>query len=73
MSASFIKELLRRATLFAAEEGGELVVTDRHVTEALDELLIAGGTLIMRLLGGEPTPEPGSGGPTSLGWFDEER
>ena len=56
-SASFIKELLRRATLLAAEEGGELVVTDRHVLEALDELLVAGGTLTMRLLGGEPPPD----------------
>jgi ATP-dependent 26S proteasome regulatory subunit len=55
-SASFIKELLRRATLLAAEEGGVLVVTDRHVFEALDELLVAGGTLTMRLLGGEPPP-----------------
>src|SRR3712207_2219779 len=43
VSASFIKELLRRASLIAAEEGGDLVVGDRHVTEALDELLIAGG------------------------------
>jgi hypothetical protein len=56
-SASFIKELLRRATLLAAEEGGELVLTDRHVFEALDELLVAGGTLTMRLLGGEPPPD----------------
>jgi hypothetical protein len=53
VSASFIKELLRRATLFAAEVGGDLVVTDRHANEALDELLVAGGTLTMRLLGGE--------------------
>jgi hypothetical protein len=56
-SASFIKELLRRATLLAAEEGGELVLTDRHVFEALDELLVAGGTLTMRLLGGVPPPD----------------
>lgn len=54
VSASFIKELLRRATLFAAEEGGDLTVTDRHVNEALDELLVAGGALTVRLLGGEP-------------------
>lgn len=60
VSASFIKELLRRATLFAAEEGGELVVTDRHVSEALDEILVAGGTLTMRLLGGKP-PAPDDG------------
>ena len=58
-SASFIKELLRRSALFAAEEEGEIVVTDRHVNEALDELLVAGGTLTMRLLGGEsPGTDP---------------
>lgn len=61
-SASFIKELLRRATLFAAEEEGDLVVTDRHVSEALDELLVAGGTLTMRLLGVEP-PDTDGGSP----------
>jgi hypothetical protein len=65
-SASFIKELLRRATLFAAEEEGELVVTDRHVGEALDELLVAGGTLTTRLLGGEPPPPDA---PSS--WFED--
>ena len=65
-SASFIKELLRRATLLAAEEGGELVVTDRHVFEALDELLVAGGTLTMRLLGGGPPPDA-----SSRGWFED--
>jgi hypothetical protein len=54
VSAAFIKELLRRATLFAAEEGDDLTVTDRQVNEALDELLVAGGTLTVRLLGGEP-------------------
>ena len=57
VSPAFIKELLRRAALIAAEEGGDLVVEDRHVSEALDELLIAGGTLTLRLLGGEgPIP-----------------
>jgi hypothetical protein len=64
-SASFIKELLRRATLFAAEEEGDLVVTDRHVGEALDELLVAGGTLTMRLLGAEP-PDT-----TPPDWFED--
>ena len=39
VSASFIKELLRRATLFAAEDGGELIVTDQHLVGALDEIL----------------------------------
>ena len=64
-SASFIKELLRRATLFAAEEEGVLVVTDRHVGEVLDELLAAGGTLTTRFLGGEPPPDA----PSS--WFED--
>ena len=56
VSASFIKELLRRATLFSAEEGEDLIVTDAHVSAALDEMLLAGGTLTMRLLGGEQPP-----------------
>ncbi|HZA46539.1 MAG TPA: ATP-binding protein [Rubrobacter sp.] len=60
VSASFIKELLRRATLFSAEEGPDLVVTDAHVSAALDEMLLAGGTLTTRLLGGEPPPSEAS-------------
>jgi ATP-dependent 26S proteasome regulatory subunit len=68
VSASFIKELLRRASLIAAEEGGDLVVEDRHVTEALDELLVAGGTLTLRLLGGEtPGSQPGPEPPDFIG------
>lgn len=52
VSAAFIRELLRKAAMFAAEEdGGELVVRDRHVEEALTELLIAGGALTQSLLG----------------------
>jgi ATP-dependent 26S proteasome regulatory subunit len=66
-SASFIKELLRRATLLAAEEGGELVVADRHVGEALGVMLVAGGTLTMRLLGGSPLPPDAS----SSNWFED--
>ena len=71
VSASFIKELLRRAALFAAEEGGELVVTDRHLAGALDEILIAGGALTLRLLGGEP-PRPDTEPPEWLGEEFEE-
>jgi ATP-dependent 26S proteasome regulatory subunit len=66
-SASFIKELLSRATLLAAEEGGELVVADRHVGEALGVMLVAGGTLTMRLLGGSPLPPDAS----SSNWFED--
>jgi len=41
------------------------VVIDRHVGEALDEMLVAGGTLAMRLLGGEP-PDA-----SSSSWFED--
>jgi cell division protease FtsH len=53
VSGSFIKELLRKAAIFAAEENGdgELIVRDRHLDEALGELLVAGGPLTQSLLG----------------------
>jgi hypothetical protein len=54
VSAAFIRELLRKAAVLAAESNGagpELVVTDRHVEEALAELLVAGGPLTRALLG----------------------
>jgi ATPase family protein associated with various cellular activities (AAA) len=50
-SAAFIRELLRRAALIAAEESGPISVKDRHVDEALHELVIAGGELTKSLLG----------------------
>jgi cell division protease FtsH len=54
VSGAFIRELLRKAAVLAAEEdgaGGELVVRDGHVEEALAELLVAGGPLTQTLLG----------------------
>ncbi len=53
VSGAFIRELLRKAAVFAAEDDGtgELVVRDRHLGEALAELLIAGGPLTQSLLG----------------------
>jgi ATP-dependent 26S proteasome regulatory subunit len=56
-SAAFIRELLRKAAVFAAVESegatadGALVVQDRHLDEALAELLFAGGALTRTLLG----------------------
>ena len=38
MSASFVKELLRRATLFSAVAGAAPTVTEEHLGAALDEL-----------------------------------
>ena len=61
VSAAFIKELLRKAALFAADEGdergdseerdGRFVLARRHLEEALHELLIHGGELTRSLLG----------------------
>ncbi|MBW3596770.1 MAG: ATP-binding protein, partial [Planctomycetes bacterium] len=53
VSAAFIRELLRKAALFAAEEDGaaELTVGDRHLDHALAELLVVGGRLTQSLLG----------------------
>jgi ATP-dependent 26S proteasome regulatory subunit len=55
VSAAFIRELLRKAAVVAAEDGssGELVVADRHLEEASAELLVAGGMLTKTLLGVE--------------------
>lgn len=57
VSAAFIREMLRKATLLAAESNGEtghrLIVTQALVNQAIDELLIAGGPMTQRLLGVE--------------------
>jgi ATP-dependent 26S proteasome regulatory subunit len=60
VTASFIKELLRRAALQAAEDEdqdeeqatGPLRVTDAHMTAALDQLLDTRSALTQVLLGG---------------------
>jgi hypothetical protein len=61
VSGAFIRELLRKAAIFAAEENGgsPLVVRDRHIEEGLTELLIAGGPLTQSLLGASCSPPPG--------------
>jgi cell division protease FtsH len=53
VSGAFIRELLRKAAVYAAEEDGKgpLAVNDRHLDEALTELLVAGGPLTKSLLG----------------------
>jgi cell division protease FtsH len=52
VSASFIKELMRRTAQFHLErsETGRIGLED--VGSALDELLFSGGTLNRKLLGG---------------------
>jgi SpoVK/Ycf46/Vps4 family AAA+-type ATPase len=49
-SAAFIREMLRKAALFAADEGSE-TVEDRHVDEAIHELVVEGGLMTRSLLG----------------------
>lgn len=54
VSAAFIRELMRKAALFAADESSEseaIVVEDHHMDEALKELVFEGGELTKRLLG----------------------
>ena len=54
VSAAFIRELMRKAALFAADEADEMLICDclwhwalpnRHLDEALYELLELGGEL----------------------------
>ncbi len=59
VSAAFIRELTRRAALFAADEGPEVAVEDRHFDQALHELVVQGGELTKSLLGAKGTPPRG--------------
>jgi hypothetical protein len=49
-SGAFIREMMRRAALFAADESSDSV-EDRHLDEAIHELVVQGGSLTQRLLG----------------------
>ena len=51
VSAAFIRELMRKAALFAADEDDDMLVEDRHVSAALRELVVEGGEITKRLLG----------------------
>jgi hypothetical protein len=55
VTASFLKELLRRAALIAAEAdggGGRLAVSAAQLDEALDELMDTRNAMTRTLLGG---------------------
>jgi hypothetical protein len=49
-SAAFIREMMRKATLFAADESSD-AIEDRHLDEAIHELVVEGGSLTQSLLG----------------------
>jgi hypothetical protein len=53
VSGAFIRELLRKAAVYAAEDDGSgpLMVSEKHLEEGLAELLVAGGPLTQSLLG----------------------
>jgi len=49
-SAAFIREMMRKAALFAVDESNDSV-EDRHLDEAIHELVVEGGSLTRNLLG----------------------
>ena len=51
VSAAFIKELMRRAVQFHIERNGTGEINSADVANALDEMLISGGSLNLKLLG----------------------
>jgi ATPase family associated with various cellular activities (AAA) len=54
VSGAFIRELMRKASLFSADENqdrAEIVIEDRHINAALKELVLDGGELTKQLLG----------------------
>jgi len=51
VSAAFIKELMRRSVQFHIERNGTGEITSEDVSGALDELLVSGGSLNLKLLG----------------------
>lgn len=76
VTASFIKELVRKSALVAARSDvgtGRLTVTDSHVVQALDALLDEGAGLTRAMLGitREGVEEQGqpSVAPSAAGWF----
>jgi hypothetical protein len=72
VTASFVKELMRKAALLSALEGdgdGPPKVIDRHVGEALEELLSEESAMTRALLGG--TGEQPREGPDT-GWLLDE-
>jgi hypothetical protein len=52
VSAAFIKELMRRATQFHIERNGSGALELIDVSQAIDEMLFSGGSLNVKLLGG---------------------
>jgi hypothetical protein len=56
VSAAFIKELIRRSVQFQLERDGAESMAARDVDNALEEMLFSGGSLNVKLLGGNVEP-----------------
>jgi cell division protease FtsH len=54
VSAAFIKELMRRSLQFQIQRAENGVLRTDDVEKALDELLLSGGSLNLKLLGADP-------------------
>jgi len=65
VSAAFIKELVRRSVQFQIERDGSHRLEPQDVDDALDEMLFSGGSLNVKLLGGNVGD--GKGGVTTAG------
>ena len=63
---AFIREVLRRAALLAAERGDSSHVTDELLSAAVQELSEASDQLTTSLLGGPPVPDSVRCGETYL-------
>jgi ATP-dependent 26S proteasome regulatory subunit len=59
VSAAFIKELMRRSVQFHLERADDNCIELEDVENALNEMLFAGGTLNVKLLGGSDNGEGG--------------
>jgi hypothetical protein len=57
VSAAFIKELMRRSVQFQLERTGATSLEADDVANALDEMLFSGGSLNVKLLGGDSTAD----------------
>jgi ATP-dependent 26S proteasome regulatory subunit len=73
VTASFLKELLRRAALIAADsdDGGSLAVSAAQLDEALDELMDTRNAMTRTLLGGRRSDRAATSNP-SQAWLDDE-
>jgi hypothetical protein len=70
MTASFFRELLRKAALEVAEDGRRQV-TDADLAAALDDLLADRSALTRVLLSGRtPAPGEGAGGYHPHAWLE---